>query len=101
MAKNWLLSPGTSSQCEGYSSKWLIGLVCRESLLIVVGNLLHNTHVLFYHALAYCSSVLFDKESGVLKFLRDSATLEEVLIIHSASGCHSIIIIAMTAYSNE
>ena len=35
--------------------------------------------VLFYHV-AYCSSVLFDKESGVLKFLRDSATLEEVFI---------------------
>ena len=30
--KNWLLSPGTSSQSEGYSSKWLIWLVCRESL---------------------------------------------------------------------
>ena len=27
---------------------------------------------------AYCSSVLFDKEKGVLKFLRESATLEEV-----------------------
>ena len=27
--KNWLLNPGTSSQSEGYSSKWLIWLVCR------------------------------------------------------------------------
>ena len=29
--KNWLLNPGTSSQSEGYSSKWL---VCREPLQI-------------------------------------------------------------------
>ena len=28
------LSPGTSSQSEGYSSKWLIWLVCREPLYI-------------------------------------------------------------------
>ena len=32
--KNWLLNPGTSSQSEGYSSKWLIWLVCREPLLM-------------------------------------------------------------------
>ena len=30
--KNWLLNPGTSSQSEGYASKWLIWLVCREPL---------------------------------------------------------------------
>ena len=30
--KNWLLYPWTSSQSEGYSSKWLIWLVCREPL---------------------------------------------------------------------
>ena len=30
--KNWLLSPGTSSQSEGYSSKWLIWLVGGEPL---------------------------------------------------------------------
>ena len=29
---------------------------------------------------AYCTSVLFGKEYGVLKFLRESATLEEVQI---------------------
>ena len=34
--KNWLLNPGTSSQSEGYSSKWLIWLVCREPLHIMV-----------------------------------------------------------------
>ena len=28
--KNCLLIPGTSSQSEGYNSKWLIWLVCRE-----------------------------------------------------------------------
>ena len=28
-AKNWLLSPGTCSKSEGYSSKWLVWLVCR------------------------------------------------------------------------
>ena len=33
MAKIWLLSPVTSSQSEGYSSKWLIWLMCREPLL--------------------------------------------------------------------
>ena len=31
--KNWLLNPGTSSQSEGYSSKWLIWLVCGEPLV--------------------------------------------------------------------
>ena len=31
--KNWLLSLGTSSQSERYSSKWLIWLVCREPLV--------------------------------------------------------------------
>ena len=30
--ENWLLRPGTSSQSRGYSSKWLIWLVCREPL---------------------------------------------------------------------
>ena len=30
--ENWLLRPGTSSQSGGYSSKWLIWLVCREPL---------------------------------------------------------------------
>ena len=29
---NWLLSPGKSSQSEGYSSKWLFRLVCGEPL---------------------------------------------------------------------
>ena len=30
--KNWLLNPVTSSQSEGYSSIWLVWLVCREPL---------------------------------------------------------------------
>ena len=30
--KNWLLNPESSSQSEGYSSKWLIWLVVREPL---------------------------------------------------------------------
>ena len=30
--KNWLLNPESSSQSEGYSSKWLIWLVVRELL---------------------------------------------------------------------
>ena len=35
--KNWLLDPGTSysRQSEGYSSKWLIWLLCREPLIHV------------------------------------------------------------------
>ena len=32
--KNWLFNPGTSSQNEGYSSKWLIWLVCREPMYV-------------------------------------------------------------------
>ena len=36
--KNWLLNPGTSSQSEGYCSKWLIWLVRREPM--DVGRLL-------------------------------------------------------------
>ena len=31
--KNWLLNPESSSQSEGYSSKWLIWLLVREPLL--------------------------------------------------------------------
>ena len=31
--KNWLLNPESSSQSEGYSSKWLIWLVVREPLI--------------------------------------------------------------------
>ena len=31
---NWLLNPETSSRSEGYSSKWLIWLVCGEPLLV-------------------------------------------------------------------
>ena len=47
--KNWLLSPGTSSQGEEYSSKWLIWLVCGEPLLTLHGLfalllLLSNEH---------------------------------------------------------
>ena len=30
--KKWPLDPGTSSQSEGYSSKWLNWLVCREPM---------------------------------------------------------------------
>lgn len=29
---------------------------------------------------AYCSSVLFDKSTGILVFLRECATLDEVLL---------------------
>ena len=32
--KNWILNPESSSQSEGYSSKWLIWLVVREPLTI-------------------------------------------------------------------
>ena len=46
--KNWLLSPGTSSQSEGYSTKWLIWLVCGEPLVTLHGLfallLLSNEH---------------------------------------------------------
>ena len=31
--KNWLLNPKSSSQSEGYRSKWLIWLLVREPLL--------------------------------------------------------------------
>ena len=37
--KNWLLSPGTSSQSEGYGSKWLTWLVCREPLKFILPTL--------------------------------------------------------------
>ena len=37
------------------------------------------TYNYVFNRVAYCSSVLFGKENGVLKFLRESATLEEVL----------------------
>ena len=35
--KNWLLNPESSSQSEGYSSKWLIWLVVREPLKLTLG----------------------------------------------------------------
>lgn len=37
----------------------------------------------FFLCVAYCSSVLFNKDNGVLRFLRESATLEEVSSAHS------------------
>ena len=42
MEKNWLLNPESSSQSEGYSSKWLIWLVVREPLLLMMAEE-HNT----------------------------------------------------------
>ena len=41
--KNWLLDPGTSSQSEGYSSKWLIWLVCREPLDMCIYSTLQSS----------------------------------------------------------
>ena len=32
--KNWLLNPESSSQSEGYSSKWIIWLVVRKPLTV-------------------------------------------------------------------
>ena len=32
--KHWLHNPQTSSQSEGYSSKWLVWLVCKEPLIL-------------------------------------------------------------------
>ena len=44
--QKWLLNPGTSSQSEGYSSKWLIWQVCREPLLWVYSYMhIYNTIV--------------------------------------------------------
>ena len=40
--KNWLLSPVTSSQSEGYSSKWLIWLMCREPLICIHCNMVQG-----------------------------------------------------------
>ena len=44
--KYWLLSPGTNSQSEGYSSKWLIWLVCREPLDFDMINMYLKVQVL-------------------------------------------------------
>ena len=38
--KNWLLNPGTSSQSEWCSSKWLIWLVCREPCIVQLVSLI-------------------------------------------------------------
>ena len=35
-----------------------------------------------FHCVAYCSSVLFNKDKGVLYFLRESVTLDEVMSFH-------------------
>lgn len=49
------------------------GCVC------MCGGLISLVHVYMVNIFtAYCTSVLFGKEEGVLKFLRESATLEEV-----------------------
>ena len=51
--KNRLLSPGTSSQSEEYSSKWLIWLVCREPLhLICQVNIQLSTAIMFANMLS-------------------------------------------------
>ena len=42
--KNWLLGPGTSSQSERYSSKWLVWLMCGEPLVCIL-LLLQTAHV--------------------------------------------------------
>ena len=42
--QKWLLNPGTSSQSEGHSSKWLIWLVCRNPWYIHFHVLLNNHH---------------------------------------------------------
>ena len=44
--KNWLLNPESSSQSEGYSSKWLIWLVVREPLL-------WNTNLTHHHSITF------------------------------------------------
>ena len=63
LAKNWLLNPGTSSQSEGYSSKWLIWLVCREppiilmeiliSIIIIIMLWLSNSIYVIMHVIYY------------------------------------------------
>ena len=58
MAKNWLLNPGTSSQNEGYSSNWLIWLVCREPLMLMPNFIVYvQVHVLCTCVFIYCVCV--------------------------------------------
>ena len=46
--------------------------------------------LLFFLCAAYCSSVLFDKSTGILSFLRESAALDEVRkYLTPASNTHS------------
>ena len=51
--QSWLLSPGTSSQSEGYNSKWLIWLACREPLPQTVDTQVFP-HTLAKFTICYC-----------------------------------------------
>lgn len=50
-----------------------------EYVVIIVKVVNNKT----YFFAAYCSSVLFDKSSGILVFLRESVTLDEVYTLRS------------------
>ena len=49
--------------------------------------------VSLFFCTAYCSSVLFDKHTGILVFLKDSVSLDEVYIIQLRAYTHVILCI--------
>ena len=56
--KSWLLNPGTSSQSEGCSSKWLIWLVHREPLCTVHVYCFSSSIHTFVHIHVYNAHML-------------------------------------------
>ena len=72
MAGNWLLSPGTSSQSEGYSSKWLIWLVCREPL--IRGTTLGYISCAQYYTVSVSHSTCSCQTTSVTYILHDTQT---------------------------
>ena len=46
--------------------------------------------VSLFFCTAYCSSVLFDKHTGILVFLKDSVSLDEVYIIQLRAYTHML-----------
>lgn len=57
---------------------YVINYIDLINLTYTMTKLTMSSHTLTLAVSAYCTSVLFGKENGVLKFLRESATLEEV-----------------------
>ena len=89
--KNWLLSPETSSQSEGYGSKWLIWLVCGEALIHVHTDQCLTTHEMrtypVVHTHNYCSKMsTTDSEEHALDLINNAYYYEGSFPVENVSS---------------